>query len=251
MTLDKMGILLKSQELRKKLGEDEKSPVNIFALTATIDDLTLVRYPMSESLSGMCIKSDGVRLIAINSTRTLGRQCFSLAHELYHLFYDENPTAICSSSIGSGSIIEKSADLFASYFLIPPLSLKTDIEELLKKKTIRKISVEDVVFLEQKYCVSRLAILVRLKDEGSIDENEAETMRSNVIISARNLGYDTDLYRPSTERAQYKTYGQLIKLADKALSKGLISNGKYEEIMLQAFRPDIVYGEEIGGESFD
>ena len=43
----------------------------------------------------------------------------------------------------------------------------------------------------------------------------------------------------------------MIKLADKALSKGLISNGKYEEIMLQAFRPDIVYGEEIGGESFD
>lgn len=98
MAIDKMALLLKSQELRQHFGEDINSPTDIFALVTTIEKLTLVRYPMSDNLSGMCIKADGSRVIAINSKMSLGRQRFSLAHELYHLYYDENMTAMPSVS---------------------------------------------------------------------------------------------------------------------------------------------------------
>ncbi|WP_207669558.1 hypothetical protein [Caproiciproducens galactitolivorans] len=48
------------------------------------------------------------------------------------------------------------------------------------------------------------------------------------------------------------SYGYYIQQAEKALEQGLISNGKYNELLLSAFRSDLVYGEEIeGGELLD
>ena len=35
------------------------------------------------------------------------------------------------------------------------------------------------------------------------------------------------------------------------LSKGIISGGKYEELLLEAFRGNLVYGNEEGGELID
>ena len=39
-----------------------------------------------------------------------------------------------------------------------------------------------------------------------------------------------------------KTTGQYIRLADKLYREEIISTGKYEEILLDAFRDDLVYG---------
>jgi len=251
MKIDKMDLLLKSQELRRMFGENENSTIDIFSLVASIESITLVRYPMSENFSGLCVKEKGVSLIAVNSKMTIGRQRFSLAHELFHLYYDSSMTAICYAEIGSGSEIERSADIFASYFLIPPLSLKKDIAELESRRATGRINVDDVVYLEQKYGVSRQAILVRLLDEKCISKYYADNMKSDVISSARYLGYSSELYLPSPEKDRYGTFGCMIKQANAALSKSLISVGKYEEILLQAFRPDIVYGDDGGGEVFD
>ena len=43
------------------------------------------------------------------------------------------------------------------------------------------------------------------------------------------------------------TYGHYIHQAEQLISKGLISHGKYEELLLDAFRSDRVYGSEEGG----
>jgi hypothetical protein len=73
-----------------------------------------------------------------------------------------------------------------------------------------------------------------------------------VINSARILGYDDSLYKPLSPEKRRMTYGYYIQQADKILKKGLISNGKYEELLLEAFRSDLVYGEESeGSESVD
>ena len=47
------------------------------------------------------------------------------------------------------------------------------------------------------------------------------------------------------------TYGRYIKRAEDLLSRGLISDGKYEELLLEAFRADLVYGLDEGGELVD
>ena len=47
------------------------------------------------------------------------------------------------------------------------------------------------------------------------------------------------------------TYGRYIKQAEELLKRGLISDGKYEELLLEAFRADLVYGLEEVGELVD
>ena len=77
-------------------------------------------------------------------------------------------------------------------------------------------------------------------------------MKQNVALSAVNLGYQDTLYRPMPKEKQYGTYGYYIQQVDQAMELGLISNGKYEELLLEAFREDLVYGDEIErGEVFD
>lgn len=141
--------------------------------------------------------------------------------------------------------------LIASYFLMPPDALEDAIARI-KKNTNERLSVSDIVKLEQYFGVSRQAILFRLIEEKELTDQEAESMRQGVINSARNLGYDDSLYRPLPPEKQYMTYGYYIQLTDEVFAKELISSGKYEELLLDAFRSDLVYGDEFeGGELLD
>ena len=213
-----------------------------------IDKMAL---PMSDNLSGMCIKADGSRVIAINSKMSLGRQRFSLAHELYHLYYDENMTAICSATMNTGSETERSADMFAAFFLMPPSSLKSKVASM-RKDEDPHINLEDVIQLEQYYGVSHQAMLNQLIDIGVITKIQAAAMKTGVTRAAAAHGFSTDLYRELPADKQYQTNGYLIEQASIALAQDLISEGKYEEILLQAFRPDLVFGDEDeGGEAID
>lgn len=245
--MDKMDLWKKALSLRKELGENATSSIDIFALTYMIERLSIVYYPMGNNLSGICIKGIGGNVIAINSSMTIGRQRFSMAHELYHLYFDDDKlTTVCAKTIGAGSEKEKQADQFASYLLMPPDAL-SDMTERLRQSGTGRLSIHDIVRLEQTFRVSRQAILYRLVGENELTLQEADAMRQNVILSAVNLGYDDTLYRPTPDDKQYKTFGYYIQQADRVLERGLISNGKYDELLLAAFRSDLVYGEQNEG----
>ena len=246
---DKYELAKVAGELRRRLGEDDHSRIDVFQLAYTIEPLTLVFYPMGDRISGMCFKGAEDVLIAINSKMTYGRQRFSMAHELYHYYYDDMSTIICAQDISEKSDIERNANTFASFFLAPPVALSAVIKEL---KTGRKaLDVSDIVKLEQFFGISRQAMLVRLIDEGEIKPDDAEKMRTNVISHALSLGYSDTLYCPLPEEKSRMTYGRYIKRAEELLERGLISDGKYEELLLEAFRADLVYGVEEGGELVD
>lgn len=62
---------------------------------------------------------------------SIGRQRFSLAYELYHLYFDETGRRTVSLiHIGEGEKNEERANQFASYFLIPPSSLYEQIKKI-------------------------------------------------------------------------------------------------------------------------
>ena len=46
--IDKADLMTKAIQLRKELGEDSNSPVDIFSLALNIEGLTLVYYPMGD-----------------------------------------------------------------------------------------------------------------------------------------------------------------------------------------------------------
>lgn len=245
--IDKLDLCTKALSLRKELGEDITSPIDIFSLVHTIPHLTLVFYPMGDHLSGICIKNDGNPVIAINSSMSVGRQRFSMAHELYHLYYDESKqSTVCAIKIGSGNDVERAADQFASYFLMPPVALSEAIKKIQGCST-DNLGIKEVVKLEQYFGVSRQALLYRLVEDGKLTAQQADQFRQGVIRSAVNLGYDDALYKPLPENKQYRTYGYYIQQAEELLEKELVSIGKYEQLLLTAFRPDLVYGDEFEG----
>jgi Zn-dependent peptidase ImmA (M78 family) len=249
--MDKFDLWKKSANLRKQLGEDATSPIDILALAHSVERLSMVFYPMGDHLSGMCVKSDNNNVIAVNSSMSIGRQRFSMAHEFFHLFYDDQLTSVCAKRIGTGKDKENQADQFATYLLMPPDAL-TNMIKSIKKNEADRLSVKDIVRLEQHFGVSRQALLFRLIDENEITQQEAEPMRKGVIGSAVCLGYDDTLYKPLPAAKQYMTYGFYIQQAEDVFRKGLVSSGKYEELLLSAYRSDLVYGDETeGGELID
>jgi Zn-dependent peptidase ImmA (M78 family) len=238
--------------LRRELGEDTSSPIDIFALIGSISDLSVVYLPMSDNISGMSVKDEDIKLIAINSNMSIGRQRFTVAHELCHLYYHDNfKTIICSKNlVGKRNSLEKEADQFASYFLAPYEALTGFIRRDLKKSD-NKLTLEDIVCIEQYFGMSHQATLVRLQLEKMITNAEAESFKKGVMSIARRLGYSSELYASTNPDNQYRTMGNYIRLADELNEKRLISSGKYEEFLLDAFRADIVYGDNITEEHYD
>lgn len=235
--------------MRKYFGEDTYSPVDIFSMLSNSENLTIVFYPMSQRISGICVRDDNNKLIALNSTLTYGRQRFTAAHELCHLFFHEDfNKIICAKDIDKNKDPKEiEADKFASYFIAPYESLNDYIKNKLQRQK-GSFDINDVVRIEQHYGLSRQATLWRLINEGYLTYEAADTMKKGIIRSALRLGFDDKLYVPSTEEKQYFTLGKYVKIAEELKENELISTGKYEELLLSAFRGDIVYGLDTEGE---
>ena len=145
---------------RRLWNEDGYSPIDIFAIVNGWKDkkITIVRYPLSSRISGMCTKEKDDIVICINSTTSYGRQRFTLAHELYHVLYEEGmQRVICDMSMnGNKSDSEKEADQFASYLLMP-------YDALLEYEHNKgKWDLEKVIDAEQFFQVSHQEMLHRL-----------------------------------------------------------------------------------------
>ena len=65
---------------RRMWNEDGYSPIDIFTIVNGWKDkkITIVRYPLSSRISGMCTKENEDIVICINSTTSYGRQRFAL-----------------------------------------------------------------------------------------------------------------------------------------------------------------------------
>ena len=116
-------IILKSEALRRLWGIDNISPLNILSgAMENIENLTILWFPMLDELSGCCAKTDNDNIICINSKHSKGRQNFTIAHELYHLVYEDEKTSfVCNFNSNVKS--EILANQFASSLLIPSIAL--------------------------------------------------------------------------------------------------------------------------------
>lgn len=237
-TINNFDLNYKAVNLRKILGEDDESPINIFSLIEQIEGLTLINYPLSENISGMCVKSEGIKAILINSNMTYGRQKFSLAHELYHLYYDNtNVFSICSININEKDIIEKEADQFASYFIAPDNALRNRIYKMCG---CNKLTLENVIDLEQYFEMSHSAMLVRLNLDGFINDSQKEKFSTSIRRNALQLGYKDTLYKPLD--IHEGSYGHYIRQINAIRESKLLPESKINEFLLDGHRYDLVYG---------
>lgn len=242
--LDYRLISFHTYETRKKLGADENSPIDIEDLVLSNTDFTLIYKPMSENISGLCIKEGKNKIIAINSNSSKGRQRFTIAHELCHLYYHDDGIYICSSKIDDekANDCEREADLFASYFLAPESAFYSDYMMLANSKNdLEHICIK----LEQKYGLSHMATLIRLKMSKLINEREYIKSQTSPIRLANSLGYSTDLYLSTKKNT---TMGRYISLAKELLDKDRISIARYQSLLLDGNRQDLVDGDDLNAE---
>lgn len=193
----KMKAGLDADNFRSVHGLGRKDPLDIYWLLDSLN-VPAVFKPLSQGFSGLAGKSEGLSFMLINSRHTLGRQNFTIAHELYHLFYDKSfeNGHIDLSIEGSGtgtSMVEKQANAFASALLLPPRFIDI-IPELERKKN--GLSVTTLVRIEQFYRCSRSALLYRLKEFHLADANFITKHENGALTQARMLGYDTTHYQP-------------------------------------------------------
>ena len=190
--------------------------------------LTIFR-PLSENFSGMCLKDKSDhRFMLVNSNQSRGRQHFTIAHELYHLYIEENPTPHkCNPGNGSKDPVEQCADMFASSLLMP----ETGICQLISETELatKNISIATVLKLEHYFSVSRSALLYRLLNIKLITEaTRAKIAALGVKSSARCFGYDTALYESANEGLIIGDFGEK---AHGLFEQGKISEGHYIELL--------------------
>ncbi|MEG0033183.1 MAG: ImmA/IrrE family metallo-endopeptidase [Mucinivorans sp.] len=218
--------------LAKKFRVDnaisQTEAINLKSLLRKLNILTIFR-PLSDDFYGMSLLSaSGLKFILINSNNPKGRQHFSIAHELYHLFFDENPCPhMCSQVEGGKNTQEKNADKFAAALLMPEDGIREFIStEEIKGKRLR---LSTIIKMEQYFSVSRLSLLFRLKNCNIINAIEFSELKSHQVIeSATQHGYDTALYNSGNEGLVIGDFGEKARLL---FEKEVISEGHYQELL--------------------
>lgn len=231
--------------LRREWGIDDYAPIDVYSLVLNrIDNLTLVWLDMDTLLSGCSFELDDDSVIIINSKHSKGRQNFTLAHELYHLMYDKSNSPFCR--LNSEDPIEKKANQFASYFLMPRLALSS----YYYMNNIEEWTLRDIVKCEQLFQISHKAMLTRLLEEGYLDEASVKSFSSpkvRIKNYAANSGFDISLYEPSPESKRNYVLGNVIQLTDKLYRNYEISKDYRNDILLKIFREDLL---DIGGDKY-
>lgn len=214
-----------AQKFRSKLGLSMTEPISVKTVLRKLGVLTMYR-PLSDNSFGISAKSEsGKMFMLVNSYSTRGRQHFTIAHELYHLFYDESPEPHMCGGMATGA--EKDANLFASAFLMPREGLLSMVSDVEVKN--RKVELATVLRMEQLFGVSRNTLLLRLKDIGLITEQDLKDLRSvPVKESAMQYGYDLSLYEFGNNGVVIGDFGEKARLL---FESGRISEGHYYELL--------------------
>ncbi|MDE6368323.1 MAG: ImmA/IrrE family metallo-endopeptidase [Muribaculaceae bacterium] len=213
-------------KFRQVVGLSDAEAVNIKSLLLKLNVLTLFR-PLSEAFSGMSLKSGEHRFMLINSNQPICRQNFTIAHELYHLYYDSKPVPHSCLPGDKKSDIEQCADAFAQMFLMPADGVRQLIPE--KELLSGSVSLASVLRIEQYFSVSNSAALNRLYDLKLIDRRQRDGFQAlPVKRTARAYGYDTILYEPGNEGVVIGDFGEKAR---RLFDEGKISEGHYLELL--------------------
>lgn len=221
-------------KMRTILRVGASEPLNMKTALRQLNIMTIYR-PLSEGIWGLSLKSsNGKMFMLVSSNATKGSQHFTIAHELFHLFYDDNPKPHFYENSMAKDPAERSANMFASALLMPKEGLSYNIpaNELIDKN----VTIDTALRLEQLYGVSHSTLIVRLKELKIISVQNADRLMNLSIRNEASLrGYDLSLYYNGNENLVLGDYGTKAK---RLFDEERISEGHYIELMRK-----IGYGE--------
>jgi Zn-dependent peptidase ImmA (M78 family)/transcriptional regulator with XRE-family HTH domain len=225
-----------AREVRQYLGLGTGPVGNLFRV---VDERFLVfRLPLGQELqtapSGLFLNHPQAGFcIAVNCEMTLGRQIFTLAHEIGHAFFHSQQNPALISMVGAPVMRERFADAFAGEFLVPGDTLAKLVRELLEVgEDVSDPAV--VVHLQRHFGVSYAALLVRLRQERHIPQSAYEALaRVSPSKLAQSLGYEVN----PAEMGHYLMHSldqfpdRLLRLVRRAVLKGTMTRGDAAETL--------------------
>lgn len=161
--------------------------------------------------------------IIVNNEEAPWRINFTLAHELFHIItWDTFNPAEVENNEPFFLDIEKKANRFASALLLPETEIRQELEKRVKEQ---KLLYSDVVDVAREFGVSTSALLYRMANLRIIPWEKADQLSKNDDLSRidRRIRKDSWNEVPKSER--------FVLLSVKCLRKGLISRGKFAEIL--------------------
>ncbi|MDX9883239.1 MAG: ImmA/IrrE family metallo-endopeptidase [Prolixibacteraceae bacterium] len=212
---------------RNRFGYSNTEPIDFKSLLWKLDILT-VFSPLGNDFSGLSIIVDDNKFIFVNSSQSLGRQNFTICHELYHLYYNSEfePHRCETGSFQKKNPNELNADLFASFLLLPEDGITSMIPDT--EIDTDKIQLATLLKIEQTYSSSRKALLMRLRSMNLITQQTYDKYSVDILRNALQYGYTDELYLPSNKKLIIGPYGTL---ANKLFDENRISEGHYRELL--------------------
>lgn len=147
------------EEFRRKMGISY--PIAHSLHTASVLGYYIIKAPAPQNLSGFYMKKDKYPFIFVNTAHSLGRQNFSLWHEVYH-HYMNHENGI--SDFNSKSIEEREAEIFAGCLILPDDELDVIAEDEITPELVARIS--------HRFQISFNAAAVRFMQENYISYDE-------------------------------------------------------------------------------
>src|SRR5580698_3705273 len=214
-----------ARELRRHLNLGSGALADPFG--ALGEQVLAWRLPLGEDLDGFFYNHPQAGFcVAVNSEMTLGRQVFTLAHELAHacLHSKDHTAAVCMPGADRGR--ERFADAFAGEFLVPGDELRRVTGELSVFSELANPTL--IVHLQRRFGVSFAILRLRLLQEKLITAGEydalAETSPSRL---AQALGCPDDAGGLHPLAAQ----PAVLLLVRAALERSAITAGDAAEVL--------------------
>lgn len=227
-----LNLELKANEFRQQNGLNPTEAIRFKSILLKNNVLS-VFLPLGSDFSGMAVKINGEkaakRFMLVNCTHTLGRQHFTICHELYHLYVQENFKSEKTGNISFDKQTdpeEYRANIFASYLLLPTNGVWQMIPESERKKN--KITTKTILAIEQYYSSSRNALLNRLLRMGLINQALYAQYSVDKIKNAMLYGYSTDLYEAGNNGLVIGNYGTIAR---ELFDKGVVSESSYFSLL--------------------
>lgn len=245
-----------------RVAEEERRRLRLgMALLANVAEIlepqgvrtALVDLP--EDVSGLTLSHPSVGLFVVaNRGHHLLRRRFSYAHEYAHVLLDRDRLGLISRAADRDELLEVRANAFAASFLLPENGVRQFMTAIGKGASSRQtagifdeagvvearvrtaprsqdVQLYDVVELAERFGVSRLAALYRLRNLGLLTEAELEALKQQEEIGrGRELASLLELPEPDHEAARNEFRHRFLSLALEAFRRGEISRAKLAEL---------------------
>ncbi|WP_409274923.1 XRE family transcriptional regulator [Neobacillus sp. SCS-31] len=236
----KQGALFKqhgieaAKALRKHLNyQDRKVPKDVFKDFRSIGIHIFRRHLQNSNISGIYIKHPVVgKCILVNYNEDVYRQRFTCAHEVGHSILDDKEEIIVSfNDWDKKDLSEIRANTFASNYLLPPLFLRKLSETI-------NWDNQKIIEWSNELKVSTQALIIALKTEGLINENQFKSFKSLKVPKSLKVDPELSGDLSNNEILRKKKFLELglsptyVSICFEALRRNIISLDRMCEMLL-------------------